>query len=285
MKSIFTLLSFSILSISAFAQIPNHSFENWTSGEPDGWKSSNSVVAGTVEQSNNAKTGLSAVRLNVAVLAGNINYGGAVAIGTTLSNQQEGFAYAGMPGALHGWYILNSVGGDRIHIIGHLTKQAIGIDGGAGDAIVPTTVYREFVVNFLYGNTSIDTARISLEIQPDTANSTVHLGTYGIVDSLYFGAAVTGIEELNDIAQLEPCSPNPTNNIASIKYRLTTNSHVTLELYDIAGQKVETLLTETALSPGRYKVPTDVSALPNGIYIYRLSVNGQQLTQKLVVTK
>ena len=37
-------------------------------------------------------------------------------------------------------------------------------------------------------------------------------------------------------------------------------------------------------SSGRYKIPTDVSDLADGIYFFRLVVDGQKYTQKLVVS-
>ena len=75
----------------------------------------------------------------------------------------------------------------------------------------------------------------------------------------------------------------------AISYRTTKNSLLeykkSLSLFDMVGHKIKILLEDLDQSSGRYKIPTDISDLPGGIYFYQLNVNGHLYIQKLVVAK
>ncbi len=86
--------------------------------------------------------------------------------------------------------------------------------------------------------------------------------------------------------------PNPFNPTTKITYALPSDSHVTLELYAISGQKIATLLSENA-EAGYYDVPVNMSSygLASGMYIYRFSGkelnSGKQFTsvKKMMLLK
>lgn len=71
--------------------------------------------------------------------------------------------------------------------------------------------------------------------------------------------------------------PNPFNPTTKITYALPVNSHVTLELYAITGQKVATILNSN-VEAGYYDVPVNMSGynLSSGVYMYRFS--GKELS-------
>ncbi len=77
---------------------------------------------------------------------------------------------------------------------------------------------------------------------------------------------------------LEQNRPNPlrTNAQTEIRYtlRAPVNGVVTLNIYNVLGQNVRTLVNR-AQPPGSYSVHFDASALPNGVYFYRLSCGAQ----------
>jgi beta-glucanase (GH16 family) len=64
--------------------------------------------------------------------------------------------------------------------------------------------------------------------------------------------------------------PNPFGPSTRISYSTREHDHLTLELYDALGRKVETLVDEMH-SPGDYSVEMDGSLLPPGLYTCRLS--------------
>ena len=79
--------------------------------------------------------------------------------------------------------------------------------------------------------------------------------------------------------------PNPFNPETAIGYRLSAISQVNLNIYNIVGQKVTTLVSERQPA-GRYEVTWDASGFASGVYLYRLATdNGFVQTRKLVLLK
>ncbi len=65
--------------------------------------------------------------------------------------------------------------------------------------------------------------------------------------------------------------PNPFNPTAQIKYAVPARSLVTLKVYDVLGQKVETLVSGVE-SPGIHKATFNGSRYASGVYFYRITV-------------
>ena len=63
--------------------------------------------------------------------------------------------------------------------------------------------------------------------------------------------------------------PNPFNPTTVISYQLSTVSFVTLEVFDVLGRGITTLVGGIR-SGGRHMVTWDGAGLPSGIYFYRL---------------
>ncbi len=83
--------------------------------------------------------------------------------------------------------------------------------------------------------------------------------------------------------QLE-ISPNPFIHSTTIKYQLSTESKVSLEIYDIGGRKVEELVKEIK-SPGEHTTHWKTDNISNGIYFCVLKSDKKQLVKKFVVMK
>jgi hypothetical protein len=78
--------------------------------------------------------------------------------------------------------------------------------------------------------------------------------------------------------------PNPFNPSTTISYQLSTQSHVTLKVFDVLGKEVATLVNENKKS-GSYEVEFDGSKLMSGIYFYRLQTGNHIETKKLLLLK
>jgi hypothetical protein len=78
--------------------------------------------------------------------------------------------------------------------------------------------------------------------------------------------------------------PNPFNPMTNIKYAVPKQSQVRIEIYNILGQRVRTLLNEEK-PPGYYVVEFDASNLASGFYIYRMQAEGFEDIRKMIVTK
>ncbi len=75
--------------------------------------------------------------------------------------------------------------------------------------------------------------------------------------------------------------PNPFRGSNTIVVNLAKEGHTQLAAYDMAGRQV-TVLVSGHLSAGAHRISFRPDALPAGIYLLRLSNNGQTITQKLV---
>lgn len=77
------------------------------------------------------------------------------------------------------------------------------------------------------------------------------------------------IEELPNEFDLYQNYPNPFNPATTIRYDLPQNTDVRLDIYNILGQRVYTLVNAPQKA-GRYEVRFDASSLASGVYFYRL---------------
>ncbi|RMG32823.1 MAG: T9SS C-terminal target domain-containing protein, partial [Methanobacteriota archaeon] len=113
-----------------------------------------------------------------------------------------------------------------------------------------------------------------------------------LVDVLLHVENVTGIEEpgIPSTYAVTPNFPNPFNPSTTIKYQVPENAEVVLEIYNVLGQKVRTLVNQV-LTPGSYEAIWDGRndqgvALGSGIYMYRFEVKGKfQRTHKMILLK
>ena len=78
--------------------------------------------------------------------------------------------------------------------------------------------------------------------------------------------------------------PNPFNGMTLIEFELSRTTTVVLEVYDLLGRRVATLLDEVK-SPGLYRVRWDAKNLSSGVYFYRLSVGDFVGTKKMILMK
>lgn len=85
--------------------------------------------------------------------------------------------------------------------------------------------------------------------------------------------------------QLYQNYPNPFNPSTLISYNLSTASHVTLQVYDVSGKLVSTLIDKKQ-SSGFYEIDFNGNGLPSGVYYYAVSLNGiLRDTKKMILLK
>lgn len=100
--------------------------------------------------------------------------------------------------------------------------------------------------------------------------------------------AATGIgeesSEIPDRPFLEQNYPNPFNANTTISYYLPHPQSVKLEIYDIGGRLVKTLVNDVK-DRGVHKISFDSSKLAGGIYLYRLNVGEAKIVRKMSLLK
>ncbi len=83
---------------------------------------------------------------------------------------------------------------------------------------------------------------------------------------------------------LEQNYPNPFNPSTTIPFRLDKMSKVELKVYDILGHEVTTLIDRN-MSAGNHMVDFNASEMASGTYYYKLMVDGQMKTRKMMLVK
>lgn len=128
--------------------------------------------------------------------------------------------------------------------------------------------------------TAVDSSGFS-EVYSDTPTQ-----VFGITVNIPTKAG-TGIEKSNvpKTTTLHQNYPNPFNPATVISYQLTVMSEVRLDIFDLVGRKVATLLNGERKSAGNHSITFDASSLSSGIYIYRLQSGNSILTQKMTLIK
>ena len=96
-----------------------------------------------------------------------------------------------------------------------------------------------------------------------------------------------GVSVLPMAYDLRQNFPNPFNPRTSIVFTIPVNELVRLEIFDILGQKIVTLMNDRMLDAGYYQVDWDgrnAAGIPvaSGVYIYRLRA-GEFLKMKKAI--
>ena len=78
--------------------------------------------------------------------------------------------------------------------------------------------------------------------------------------------------------------PNPFNLTTAIRYQLPVNDYVDLSVYNLLGQKVETLV-DGFVEAGFHSVQWDASHYSSGIYFYKLTAGDKVFTKRMTLLK
>ncbi len=147
------------------------------------------------------------------------------------------------------------------------------------------------------GHWTYDYNRKSIEYYFDTLNCKISAPQAGltalvssdgkVIGDQRWGTPVLGVGRTDFVPgsfSLEQNYPNPFNPATFIVYSVPAQSKVKLDVFNILGQKVATLVNETKTA-GQYSVNFDGSSLSSGVYVYRLSTETQTVAKKMVLMK
>lgn len=143
-----------------------------------------------------------------------------------------------------------------------------------------------------------DTTSTTLFTQGYVGAYAFHLNLMGystvdlFMDDFLVTETATSIKETKNLSnsfQLEQNYPNPFNPSTQISLELPSSEFVQLDIYNLIGQKVRTLLNEDRPA-GVQQVTWDATddagrELPAGIYYYQLKSSNFQQTRKMLLVK
>ena len=120
--------------------------------------------------------------------------------------------------------------------------------------------------------------------------------TFSTADSLYESGAKYTLESLHIIDEtavsyappapfiLFQNNPNPANPTTTISFTLPEAGHVTVDVFNVAGQKVDTLVNDF-MDTGRHSVVWNGSDFSSGVYFYTVQAGEFSKTMKMTLLK
>jgi hypothetical protein len=178
---------------------------------------------------------------------------------------------------------------DVISPVGTATLQMSYRGGSGGGAIVSQRTLNPLghYVGVVLSGFSFDSIRDDRETGVlDRAEHLYDILSWlGNVTDQPVSSEPTGIETC-----LHQNYPNPFNPTTTIRFSLRRSSHVTLKIYNVAGQLVRTLVDETRLGQKQYSetwygLNDAGQEVSSGVYFYRLVAGETVLTKKTLLLK
>ncbi len=99
--------------------------------------------------------------------------------------------------------------------------------------------------------------------------------------------SVTSTEDFDNIVktfELKQNYPNPFNPITTIEYSIKSPQNVTLEVFDVMGRKIATLV-DNMHTTGTYSTRFDASQYSSGVYIYKLNGESFSISKRMLLLK
>ncbi len=134
---------------------------------------------------------------------------------------------------------------------------------------------------------SNDLSKIFIDKNNNKWIATVNKGL-AVFNSDGITAVQRSVNIIPDGFNLSQNYPNPFNPATTIEYSIPENSNVRLEVFNILGEKVVTLVNEYKPA-GNYRVTFETnslnSTLPSGVYIYKINSSAFQQIKKMVLIR
>lgn len=87
----------------------------------------------------------------------------------------------------------------------------------------------------------------------------------------------------NPINKQFTCSPNPANEKTTLSFKLDNDTNVDIRILNMYGNEVKRFVL-SRLNSGSHNIETDVSDIPDGIYLFNVTTdNGYKTTLKIIV--
>jgi hypothetical protein len=290
MKKIFlSIVPVAYAATTAFAQIPNAGFENWTSAgsynNPDNWDQLNAMTSSasiyTCTKGTPGQTGSAYIKL-VSKTVGTMGVMPGIAT-TGMINMSNfsvtgGFPFTQRPQSLTGAWQYMASGSDAGFVAVYLTKwnSSMGMRDTVAMAMQNLSgmvmSWTSFSINLMYTKGGFpDTAQIILS----SSGMVPVANSYLYADNLAFTGSIAGIKENKFNAEIK-LFPNPASDKLVVSVGNSKSTKGQIEIADMQGKKIKSLnnIDFTA------NTSIDIADLPKGEYIIKLSTSEGILTQK-----
>lgn len=309
MKRLFTLLSSVLLTSAAFAQIPNPSFENWTTSgtahNATGWGNlnANTGTFGVYTCDSGMITppdGMAFIKLTsktvtipipptspTTFVAPGVAFTGSITVVPSPFSYSfsGGFPNTTRPQSLKGKF--QHMGGDLTdhgRIVTVLSKWNTATNKRDTVAISDTTLtgmamsWSDFTFPLTYKKGIFpDSAAILLSSSAVTPVA----GSYLWVDNLSFFGSVASVNPFNNPAHSAVIYPNPASGTANVAFYSSNGTDVTFCLYDISGKMIKSITSHTVR--GNNDISIDLKGCAQGMYIVKIIDESGTVEQKLMV--
>ncbi|MBD3233426.1 MAG: T9SS type A sorting domain-containing protein [candidate division Zixibacteria bacterium] len=192
--------------------------------------------------------------------------------------------------------------------IGNSTSDLIVTDAWGG------VIYNgNYFQQFAYNDISLDDGEALTAHTWQNVPMWAPQGTYGYIaycgdqpdtkcDSAMFSFTVTGARLADGATEwsfdgnflgeeliptkfaMDNAYPNPFNATTTISYQLPVASSVNLDIYNVLGQRVTTLVNGN-VEAGYHSVSWDASNYSSGVYFYKLKIGDKVITKRMTLLK
>ena len=143
--------------------------------------------------------------------------------------------------------------------------------------------FNQFTINLNPDILFDSTTSLYLDVWPshhDYALKSFEYNAYHISNILN-----TNKKDILNAFSMEKILPNPFNPVATISFTIPFSANVNLDVYDILGNRVATLLKQYYLDDGHHSLKWDAQDFPSGLYFIRMESDGFMRTQKAMLLK
>jgi hypothetical protein len=145
----------------------------------------------------------------------------------------------------------------------------------------------DFVESKVSGGTTTETTsyRYTVDQELDPGTHRFRLQQKDLDGTTSLSDVVTVDVGLDEAVSLSAPAPNPTAGTATLEFGVTEATEVTVSVYNVLGQRVQTLYQGTPQADQVRDVTVDASTLSSGVYFVRMQADGQTRTERLTVVR
>ncbi|MBW8049614.1 MAG: T9SS type A sorting domain-containing protein [Cytophagales bacterium] len=157
----------------------------------------------------------------------------------------------------------------------YLWAKSIGSTWDRGNSIATDASGNAYITGYFQGTADFDPGA--------GVQNLTSVGNTDIFFAKYQGSGSTGIDELKAQSSKLKVYPNPYTGKTNISYTLPEKTNVSLEIYNITGKKIHTLVNKNQ-NAGRHQYGFSAKDLGygKGIYLLKFRVNEINITQLLL---